>query len=63
MNIKQILWTLFLISVAITIMVVGEVTRSYPAFGGEDILGIIITSYALIGYMEYRDEKRTNTGR
>ncbi|MBK5254005.1 MAG: hypothetical protein JJE03_06075 [Peptostreptococcaceae bacterium] len=50
-NIKELIWMLFLIIVAIVIMLIGGTSR-LAVLGGEDILAVIIASYAVINYLD-----------
>ena len=47
MKFSDYAWTIFLLAVACFVVWAGGLTRSYNAFGGEDVLGICLMWYAV----------------
>lgn len=45
-----------IITIAIAIALIGEATRTYSAFGGEDVLAIILVGFA--GYKMMKGEEQ-----
>lgn len=53
----RILESLALVALGVLIIYLGGMTRTYSAFGGEDIAGIAVIIYGLIPERRYRHDR------